>query len=403
MTPLCAYIRGIQDNPAVTEINIRAGAGTQYDIRLKAPVGLSNLGVLEARRDEQGGNFQGKIYQWLRLAFPDGQEGWARDDLLEIVGDGSFIGYGVVSTQTYAFALTRDESAAPLAPGQHIAAPVGQRPEELTAPAPVITPATVPAPVVTPAISDAAPAVPVPPPVATPAASDRVRRAAFNITSAFEGGGYATYQNYDSGIISYGRFQFTLAAGSFVTVVKLFIERSTSPVAVELQNYWPRISAQDANLRGDTRLKELLLQAAQEKIMQDVQDQVAAEGYYQPVVELSILPRNIQTPLAYALIFDMAINHGRYNHLVPKTEEVLGVPPKSRLVENGVSEQQFIQTMARLRQENLYALAAKLNLPGLKPRGDFWVALVASGDWELQGDTNGNLNINGKIVQVRNP
>ena len=41
---------------------------------------------------------------------------------------------------------------------------------------------------------------------------DRIRRAAFNITSTFEGSKtYANYQNYDAGIISYGRFQFTLS------------------------------------------------------------------------------------------------------------------------------------------------------------------------------------------------
>lgn len=396
--PLTAIIRGIPESPAITEINIRAGAGTSYAVLFKAPVRLANLGVLEARRDETGNHLQGKVYQWLRLAFPDGREGWARDDLLEIQGDGTRYGYGLIAAPTFAFALTRDESVSPLAAGQHIVAPVGQR-EEIPSPAPVITPA--PAPVPAPAPAPAVPGVPAP--AVTPAAADRVQKAAFNITSAFEGGGYATYQNYDSGIISYGRFQFTLAAGSFITVVKLFTERSTSPAAEQLRAYLPRITARDESLRGDMNLKALLVQAAQEKIMQDVQDEVAAEGFYKPVVELSIAPRNIQTPLAYALIFDMAIQHGRFNHLLPKTEETLGLPSKSRLVENGVSEQTFIQTLARLRQENLYALAVKLNLPGMRPRGDFWVNLVAAGDWMLEGDANGNLNINGKIVQVRNP
>ena len=34
---------------------------------------------------------------------------------------------------------------------------------------------------------------------------------------------------------------------------------------------------------------------------------------------------------------------------------------------------------------------------------EFWVNLVAMGDWSLQGDANGTLNVNGKTVQVRNP
>lgn len=393
--PLRATICGIRENPAVTEINIRSGAGTHCDLVFKAPVGLGGLGVLEARPDEQGRAFQGKVYQWLRLAFPDGREGWARDDLLDIQGDGAPFGYPALPALTYAFTLRRDERAGTLSPGQHVTppAPVGQR-EPVPAPTPVITPAAPTAPPVTP---------PAAAPVATPAAADRVRHAAFNITAAFEGGGYATYQNYDSGIISYGRFQFTLAAGSLITVVRLYLERSTSPTAAELRAYLPRISARDETLRGDTRLRALLQQAAQEPAMQAVQDQVATEGFYTPVVELSIAPRGLQTPLAYALIFDMAIQHGRFNHLVPKTEETLGVPPKSRVGQNGISEQTFIQTLAQLRQENLHALAVKLNLPGMRPRGDFWVRLVESGDWQLQGDAGGSVNVNGKIVQVRQP
>ncbi len=137
--------------------------------------------------------------------------------------------------------------------------------------------------------------------------------------------------------------------------------------------------------------------------MQAIQDQVATESYWGAVIDLSITPRNIKSALACALIFDMSIQHGKYNFLIPKAETELGVPSKSRVGENGVTEQQFITKVAKLRQDNLNALAAKLKLPGMIKRGDFWVNLVNSGDWNLQGDANGNVNINGKIVQVRNP
>ena len=137
--------------------------------------------------------------------------------------------------------------------------------------------------------------------------------------------------------------------------------------------------------------------------MQAIQDQVATESYWGDVISLSITPRNLKSALAYALIFDTAIQHGKYNFLIPKTETDLGVPSKSRVGENGVTEQQFIAKLAQNRQDNLKALAVKLNLPGMVKRGDFWVNLVSAGDWNLQGDANGNVNINGKIVQVRNP
>ncbi len=56
---------------------------------------------------------------------------------------------------------------------------------------------------------------------------DNIKRAAFNITAAFEGGGYSSYQNYDKGVVSYGRFQFTLASGSLFTVLEQYLAQAT--------------------------------------------------------------------------------------------------------------------------------------------------------------------------------
>jgi len=396
--PCQIIVRGIRENPAITEVNVRSGPNTGYALLFRTPVGTSGLPVLEARADDKNTAFQGKVYQWFRVAFPNGNEGWVRDDLVDILGDGTNFGYGVIAQPVIAFSLTRDITVGVIAPGQEVVAPVGiVTPSPVAAPTPTAT---------TPASSPTPAPVPAPVPAVTRLGGDspdRVRKAAFNMTGAFEGGGYATYQTYDSGIISYGRFQFTLAAGSFITVINRYLERANSPAVTELRGYLPRISAKDQGLRTDARLKELCITAASDPVMQQIQDEVAVEGFYQPVVELSIMPRGISLPLSYALIFDLAINHGRFNHLIPKTEETLGVPNKSRLGTNSVSETQFITTLATLRRDNLYALAEKLKLPGLRKRGDFWVGIVGANDWNLQGDANGTVNISGKIVQVRNP
>src|SRR6185295_9825641 len=92
---------------------------------------------------------------------------------------------------------------------------------------------------------------------------DRIRRAAFNITSSFEGAkSYANYQNYDSGIISYGRFQFTLSGGALVKVVNYYLGASTSDTATKMRDYQGRIQARDAVLRDDKALQDLLVAAA---------------------------------------------------------------------------------------------------------------------------------------------
>lgn len=414
--PFQLTIRGLRERPDILEVNVRSGPNTSYNLLFKVAVGMSNLTVLEARADDKGNHLNGKVYQWMRVTFPNGQSGWVRDDLVDVIGDGSPFGYGVVGQLTPAFSLKRTQVIAPV--GQ-VSTPVVPVVPATTSPSPAAPPAAVsvpqpvpttpiaaPVPVPAPVTPTPAPAVTTPAPIAAPLpadTTDRVRKAAFNITGAFEGGGYATYQTYDAGIVSYGRFQFTLAAGSFITVINRYLERSSGGTASELRNYLPRMNAKDEGLRQDARLKELCIAAAADVIMQRIQDEVATEGYYLPVFELSINPRGITLPLSQALIFDMAINHGRFNHLLPKAEEVLGVPNKSRVGQNGVTEHQFITKLAELRRDNLYALANKHNLPGLKKRGDFWVNIVAAGDWNLQGDASGIVNINGKIVQVRNP
>jgi hypothetical protein len=405
-TPFQVIILGDRDNPTITEVNVRSGPNRSYAALFRAIVGTSGLRVLEVRGDDQNTLFQGRLFQWFRVAFPNSQEGWVRDDLIQISGDGSNFGYGVIAQPTDAAKVTRNMAVGVIAPGQEIGAgtPSTSQPLAPSAPAPAATPVVSAAP--TPSTPATATTSPAPTPAVTPVGGDtpeRVRKAAFNITGGFEGGGYAAYQTYDSGIISYGRFQFTLAAGSFITVINRYIERSNAPAAGELRGYMPRISAKDEGLRQDGRLKELCISAASDSLMQQIQDEVAVAGFYQPVVDLTITPRGITLPLSYALIFDIAINHGRFNHLVPKTEEVLGVPSKSRLGDNGVSEVQFTTTLATVRRDNLYALAEKLKLPGLRKRGDFWVGIVGAGDWSLQGDAAGTVHFNGKPVQVKNP
>ncbi|RMF82212.1 MAG: hypothetical protein D6737_02685 [Chloroflexi bacterium] len=231
----------------------------------------------------------------------------------------------------------------------------------------------------------------------------RVKTVAFEITSLFEGGSYAAYQNYDRGIISYGLFQFTLAAGSLGSVVAKYLKNSTSPTAQALRAYRQRIIDRDESLREDEQFKALLKEAAQEDAMKAAQIEVATTGYWDRVQKLSVEPRGIVTPLGKAMLFDIGIQYGIYHSLLTMAEENLGVPEKSRVGDNGITEQQLIAEVAAIRKRGLYAQAERDNLPGLKPRADFWVNLIEAGDWDLQGDADGNIKVKGRDVQVRQP
>lgn len=385
-----AVIRGLPNNP---EVNVRSSSGTKHQLVFKIPVGTAGCIVTEVKPDDEQKNLNGKIYQWFNLTFPDGRTGWVRDDLLDIEGDASAFGYGVLAAKRYAFELVRavvqasttppaPVTPAPATPGTP--APVAPKPETATAPAPTTAAAA--------------------PTSANALNPERVRKAAFNITGAFEGGGYATYQNYDKGIVSYGRFQFTLDSGSLFTVVERYLAKSNTATAAEMRGFVERLRTRDEGLRNDSRLKVLLIEAATEPAMQEVQDQVATEKYWNLVQDLSIKPRGIKLPLSHALIYDMSIQHGPRHSMLTESEEAVGVPPKSIVGQNGASEEKLISKLAEVRRDLLYRLAERMNLPGLKPRGDFWVELSKKGDWNLQGDAQGMITVTtGKNVQVKNP
>ncbi len=388
-----ASIRGLPHNPSVTEINARSGPATTYESPFKAVVGTQNLTIEAIKADENNIIFQGKVYQWFQLTFPDGRQAWVRDDLLNISGDGSGFGYGVLPADSFAFALTRQEAIAVTA----APAPVQSLPIAPTSSPTVIpTPAAVPVPVAAPVVEVA---------VTETSLNDvnRIRMAAFNITAGFEGGGYPTYQNYDSGIISYGRFQFTLAGSGLYRVLELYTGRSSSQTANELRtNYLERTRNHDASLRNDQRLRQLLIEAANDTIMQQVQDQVATEHYWDVVHELSIKPRNIRTPLGIALIFDMGINFGPRHGFLTSAEKDTGLQPRTSLPDEA-TERRLITRLAELRRDSHYRQAERDNLPGLRVRGDFWVNLAQQGDWQLGGDDSGLVLVKtGTRVKVRN-
>lgn len=171
MSKFFVTIRGIIENPAIREINIRATPSTSGTFLFKAPVGMSDLPVIEVAADAEGKNFQGKVYTWLKVTFPSGQSGWARDDLVEVNGDGTAFGYGVVANKTYAFALNRTAPAAPV-------------PTVPAAPAaPAATAAPAPAAPAAPVVP-AAPAAPAASAAPAPAAADTPKPVAPAATSS---------------------------------------------------------------------------------------------------------------------------------------------------------------------------------------------------------------------------
>lgn len=368
-----ATIRGIPHLPTITEVNVRTGPSTTEKLIFRIPVGTSGLNVLNVLPDSKQNQMNGKTYQWFQLRFHGGAVGWVRDDLLDLEGDLRQWGYPVLRERTWAFSLIRDANQP-------------EESEEMDKDA------------------EKDPMTISPPEDLVPAMQDieRVRKASFAITIAFEGG-YASYNNRDRAIVSYGIIQFSLAAGSLSTVVDLYLENSQSDTAGKLRRYLPRIHGRDPGLRFDGQFRELLTAAAEDQAMRDAQHEVMRRGFWEPVVRGYIEPRQLKMPLTWALLFDMGVNFGTNHGFVRLAERELGVPERSRPGENGITEEQLTARVALLRKMSHDRQAARDNLPGLRVRGNFWVDLVKMDDWGLQGGPDGTLNVNGRRVDVRNP
>ena len=144
--PFLANVIGIPHIPSIIQINVRLGPARFYDVSALLSVGLRNLQILDIRDDEQGEQLNNKVYQWLLLALPTGGTAWARDDLVEVQGDGAAFGYGNITQPTVAFNLTRKVSVVPMpatvSTRNFATAPVGVRTD-----AGPVAPAPAPAPV----------------------------------------------------------------------------------------------------------------------------------------------------------------------------------------------------------------------------------------------------------------
>jgi hypothetical protein len=384
--PCLATIRGLPHHPSITEVNVRAGPGTNYTIVLQGPVGMSGMDILEVRADEEGRNLNGKVYQWFKLTFHGGGVGWVRDDLLDIQGACEGWGYTTLSDNTFAFALNRqvnveqvDEAENARSPTSHIAS---TREAASVSSTPPVTP------------------TPVGPSDTATDDLEQVKRASFAVTAAFEGSGYGAYNNYDAGIVSYGLIQFTLAAGSLFAVVERYLSLCDSPVAQELRNFYTRIRERDPGLRSDVNLRRILIEAANEMEMRRAQDEIATINYWDKVVEGYISHRGLKLPLSYALLFDMGVNFGTGHGFVRLAEQELGVPQRSKPGENGITEEQLIEKVAELRRTSHYRQAERDNLPGLRVRGDFWMDMVRKRNWNFIGDSAGTVIVNGRKVQI---
>lgn len=153
--------------------------------------------------------------------------------------------------------------------------------------------------------------------------NDIQRRAAQAIVNIFETGsvrgeyGLVTLIAGDNGHLTYGRSQTTLASGNLYLLIKSYTEVPEAELGTTLTRFLPALEQRDLSLDNDTSLHELLREAGEDPVMQDVQDKFFDRVYWSPAAS-SAQRENITEPLGVAVIYDSHI-HGSWARIRNRT------------------------------------------------------------------------------------
>jgi chitosanase len=143
------------------------------------------------------------------------------------------------------------------------------------------------------------------------------------IVNIFESGsvqgkyGQVTLIAGDSGHLTYGRSQTTLASGNLFLLLKSYVEVPEARLKTLLARFLPALAQRDLSLDSDTALHELLREAGDDPVMQDVQDEFFDRVYWQPAVD-SAARIGIAEALGVAVVYDSHI-HGSWARMRDRT------------------------------------------------------------------------------------
>lgn len=209
--------------------------------------------------------------------------------------------------------------------------------------------------------------------------SDLQKKTAQAIVNVFETGmprgDYArvTLLPHDSGHLTYGRAQTTLASGNLFLLVKCYVEASRSARARSLRTYLGRLAACDLALDRDARLKTLLHEAGEDPGMQRVQDQFFDRVYWDPSLRAAGA-LGLSTALGCGVVYDSHV-HGSWRRLRDLTTGRHGSP-------QAIGERDWVGQYVTERS----AWLADNPNPILRRtvyRMDSFRALIGEGRWDL--------------------
>ena len=205
------------------------------------------------------------------------------------------------------------------------------------------------------------------------------KKAAQSIVNILETGrprgdyGRVTLLSGDSGHLTYGRSQTTLASGNLYLLIKAYCETAGAEFAIMLSKYLERLADRDTTLDNGTLFHHLLRDAGSDAVMHDVQDKFFDRVYWMPSVQ-DANAMSISTALGIGVVYDSHV-HGSWRRLRNRTNSTHDSV-------NVIGEKAWIQSYVQERRDWL-ANHSKTILHKTVYRMDAFRQLIDAANWEL--------------------
>jgi chitosanase len=177
----------------------------------------------------------------------------------------------------------------------------------------------------------------------------------------------------DTGHLTYGRSQTTLASGNLYLLIKAYCAAAGAQFAAALTPYLPRLAACDTSLDTDMTFRGLLHAAGGDPVMHAVQDQFFDRVYWNPSVQ-DAQNCGVESALGTNVVYDSHIQ-GAWRTIQNITNTNHGQP-------SGIGEQAWITAYVSERR-NWLANNANALLHQTVYRMDCFQQLIAAGQWDL--------------------
>jgi chitosanase len=167
-------------------------------------------------------------------------------------------------------------------------------------------------------------------------ATELQKKTAQAIVNIFETGialgdyGNVTLLAGDSGHLTYGRSQTTLASGNLFLLIGSYVSAQDAHYADQLKPYLTRLHQIDLSLDHDLTFRDLLEQAGSDQIMHYVQDEFFDRVYWDPAATAAV-QLNVTSALGCCVIYDSTV-HGSWKMIRDRTNAQFGTP--ASLTEN---------------------------------------------------------------------